>query len=486
MPIPGRLRDRRRGTWMSKPTRGFCLLVAALSACVMVGLYIHYRYVTASLVHEAQQQAWSDLAKAGDCVLAELDSLKRADAGWGDEDVVRLLTSLQHAEALRTCHATYVNANGDVLFSSCAGDIGAQQGQIGNLAGVWHEVPGDSRGAGGAVRGSLLLPQGRHLGLVYAIRADGSHVLVHRSDAVDVSHPVIRRTLLIAGIMTLLWSCGVMGIAAYLILTPTYGLLRRENERVEARSLEQIQDLVRTRDAVILGLAKLADSRDPETGDHLDRMSLYASTLALALTREPQYRHVVTPAFVRLIEVSSGLHDIGKVGVPDAILRKPGALTDDERLTMQTHTTIGGQCLQNIERRLGSSNFLQMAREIAMCHHERWDGTGYPIGSAGEQIPLAARIVAIADAYDAMSAGRVYNAARPHERCEAVIRAEAGKQFDPSLVAVFLKVERRFGEIARQYGSIAELPPDAVDSPGQDRSQSETEADARVLVPQPV
>ena len=471
---------------MSTPTRGFCVLLAALSACVMVGLYVQYRYVTASLVHEAQQQVWSDLARAGDCVLTELSSLKRTNSSWVDEDVARLLGSLAHTEPLRNCHTTYVNANGEVLFTSYAGDIGSQQGQIGNLADGWHGLRGDLEGVGRASRGSLLLPQGRHLGLAYSIRSDGTRLLVHRSDAVALRHSVVRRTLSVAGIMTLLWSCGVMGIAAYLILTPMYGSLKRENERVEARSLEQIQDLLRTRDAVILGLAKLADSRDPETGDHLDRMSLYASTLALALTREPQYRHVVTPAFVRLIEVSSGLHDIGKVGVPDAILRKPGALTDDERLTMQTHTTIGGQCLQNIERRLGSSNFLQMARDIAMCHHERWDGTGYPIGSAGEQIPLAARIVAIADAYDAMSADRVYSAARPHEQCVAVIQTEAGKQFDPSLVAVFLKVERRFSEIARQYGVVAESPVAAVDSPTEYRSQNQPEADAYTLVTQSV
>ena len=471
---------------MSTPTRGFCLLVAALSACVMVGLYIHYRYVTVSLEHAAQQQAWSDLSKAGDRVLAELDSLKQADSGWGDEDVVRLLASLQHSGPLQTCHTTYANASWHVLFTSYAAGLGAQQGDVDNLAGSWHEVPGDSRDAGRAARGSLLLPQGRHLGLAYPIRSDGTQLLIHRANVGAVSSPVIGRTLLVAGIMTLLWSCGVMGLTAYLIFTPTYTGFKREAERAETRSLQQIQDLVRTRDAVILGLAKLADSRDPETGDHLDRISLYASTLASALMREPQYRHRVTPLFIRLIEVSSGLHDIGKVGVPDAILRKPGALTDDERLTMQTHTTIGGHCLRNIERRLGSSNFLQMAREITLCHHERWDGTGYPIGSLGEQIPLAARIVAIADAYDAMSAGRVYQAARPHERCVAIIRAEAGKQFDPSLVTVFLKVARRFHEIARQYGVVAESPLLAIDATVEDRSQIEAGVDTPALVAEPV
>jgi len=469
---------------MNNPARGFWLLMAALSACVMVGLYVNYRYVAASLDHAGQQQVWSDLAKAGDHVLAELDSLKRAGPGWADEDVARLLASLQHTESLRTCHMTYMDAKGCVLFTSYAAGIRAQQGDVVDLKGAWLPAAADSHDAGRATRGSLLVPQGRHLALAYPIGPDGTQLVVHRSDVLHVSGPVIRRTLLVAGIVTLLWLCGVMGIAAYLVLAPTYGALRRENEQAETRSLQQIQDLVRTRDAVILGLAKLADSRDPETGDHLDRMSLYATTLASALTREPRYRHVVTPAFVRLMEVSSGLHDIGKVGVPDAILRKPGALTDEERLAMQTHTTIGGQCLQNIEKRLGSSNFLQMAREIALCYHERWDGAGYPIGSAGEQIPLAARIVAIADAYDAMSAGRVYKGARPHERCVAIIQAEAGKQFDPSLLAVFLKVERRFSEIARQYGAIVEAPADAVHTPTEGRLQSKKEAEVHTLVAQ--
>jgi response regulator RpfG family c-di-GMP phosphodiesterase len=171
----------------------------------------------------------------------------------------------------------------------------------------------------------------------------------------------------------------------------------------------------------------------------------------VALRRLPTYRDQITPAFIRLIGISSALHDIGKVGVEDQILLKPGALSDDERLRMQLHTRLGSDCIQEIETQLGTLNFLQMAREIALYHHERWDGRGYPTGLAGEAIPLAARIVAIADVYDALSVRRVYKTAMPHQQCVDIIRREAGKQFDPALVEVFLSIADEFAEIARQF-----------------------------------
>jgi putative two-component system response regulator len=213
---------------------------------------------------------------------------------------------------------------------------------------------------------------------------------------------------------------------------------------------------------VIFGLAKLSDSRDPDTGDHLERISYYSSTLAAALRQHPDFRNDITPTFIRLIGISSALHDIGKVGVEDAILRKPGPLTLEERELMTRHTRIGEECLREIERRLGTSNFLQMAREIAASHHERWDGTGYPQGLAAEDIPLSARIVAIADVYDALSSKRVYKAPLSHEECVSTIAAEAGKHFDPRLVQVFLEIESSFRNISRHL-----KPEEAGDSPAE-------------------
>lgn len=251
-------------------------------------------------------------------------------------------------------------------------------------------------------------------------------------------------------VLAFAWITALQAAVAYLVLTRAQDQNAREKARATRISLQRYSDLLRTRDAVIFGLAKLTESRDPDTGNHLERIAVYSTRLATVLRRNPLYRRQLTPAFVKLIGISTALHDIGKVGIEDSILLKPGQFEEHERLVMQMHTAIGGKCIQEIESQLGRSNFLQMAREIALCHHERWDGTGYPEGLAGEEIPLAARIVSVADVYDALASKRVYKAAFPHAECVAMISAEAGKQFDPAVVSAFLDVEAEFRAIAQR------------------------------------
>jgi HD-GYP domain-containing protein (c-di-GMP phosphodiesterase class II) len=262
--------------------------------------------------------------------------------------------------------------------------------------------------------------------------------------------------------VTFAWTNGLLGMIVYLVVTRVHDEFARRGVNPAGDALRRTTDLIRTQDAVIFGLARLADSRDTETGEHLERIALYSSALAAALRRRGLHRDVVTPAFVEYLGTSSALHDIGKVGIEDSILRKPGPLTADERLRMQEHTRIGEQCLREIERRLGSSNFLRTAREIAAAHHERWDGKGYPAGLKGKDIPLAARIVAIADVYDALATKRVYKASFPHTRCVDIIRSEAGKHFDPQLVETFVEIERLFESIARKSGGPATRVPDTI------------------------
>lgn len=225
-------------------------------------------------------------------------------------------------------------------------------------------------------------------------------------------------------------------------------VVQKRQAELDARAARHREDLQRTQSAVMYGLAHLSESRDPATGEHLRRMKHLARVLAETLQTHPNYRAVVTPEFVKQIEISAMLHDIGKVGISDAILLKPGKLTSDERQEMQQHPLISSQCLRRIEEKLGSANFLEMAHEIALYHHERWDGLGYPFGRRGEAIPLSARIVAIADVYDALVSERIYKPAFPHEQCVAMIREGAGTQFDPELVKVFLSIERRFADIS--------------------------------------
>ena len=261
------------------------------------------------------------------------------------------------------------------------------------------------------------------------------------------------KTLLAAMPGARLLSFGLQAVVAYLMLSRIHNRNAGQQQQSTEHSVKREKDLVRTRDAVIFGLAKLAESRDADTGHHLERISLYATRLAAAVSRIPRYRNEVTSTFVRTIGISSALHDIGKVGVEDSILLKPDKLDEDERFRMQFHAAIGGKCIQEIERRLGKSNFLQMARDIALYHHERWDGAGYPHETAGQAIPLAARIVSIADVYDALSVRRVYKEAFPHEKCVQIIREGAGTQFDPNLVEIFLDITDQFRAIAAKMAN---------------------------------
>jgi HD-GYP domain-containing protein (c-di-GMP phosphodiesterase class II) len=269
--------------------------------------------------------------------------------------------------------------------------------------------------------------------------------------ATGIRGDAILREMTISRVLGFVWVCGLQSIVAYLLLARLTSEHFQRVQQSEEESLLRAKDLVRTRDAVIFGLAKLAESRDPDTGHHLERIAMYSTRLSAALRRDPRFRGRVNPTFVRTIGISSALHDIGKVGVEDAVLLKPGRLDKDERFRMQLHTTLGGECIRQIEQRLGNSNFLEMAREIAFCHHERWDGAGYPVGLRGEEIPLAARIVAIADVYDALASRRVYKEAYPHEQCVEIIRRESGQQFDPDVVDVFLAISDQFREIAQRF-----------------------------------
>ena len=259
-----------------------------------------------------------------------------------------------------------------------------------------------------------------------------------------------------ASAIAFLWITTLQAVVAYLVLSRVRTEVSRKENLAVDESFRRRNDLVRTRDAVIFGLAKLAESRDPETGNHLERISLYSTQMAKALRHHPRYRDQVPVSFVKLIGISSALHDIGKVGIQDSVLLKPGKLTEQEMCQMQRHSEIGGRCVRDIELRLGGSNFLQMARQIALAHHERWDGSGYPNGLIGESIPLAARIVAIADVYDALTSKRVYKKAYSHERSVAMIREGAGSQFDAGLVDVFLRIQNEFRDIARRCGSLTE------------------------------
>jgi putative two-component system response regulator len=211
-----------------------------------------------------------------------------------------------------------------------------------------------------------------------------------------------------------------------------------------------------TSQMTIFALAKLAESRDPETGAHLERVRTYARLLAKQLQTSPGFREPINDEFVRLIYETSPLHDIGKVAIPDAILLKPGELTATEFDVMKTHTLRGAETLEAALQEFPNARFLRMAKSIALSHHERYDGTGYPQGLIGDQIPLCGRIVALADVYDALTTKRVYKEAMSHPAAKAIIVGQRARHFDPAVVDAFLEVEEEFRAIHSQYADTIE------------------------------
>lgn len=210
-------------------------------------------------------------------------------------------------------------------------------------------------------------------------------------------------------------------------------------------------EINRTRDATIVGLSTLAEVRDNETGAHILRTQHYVKALANVLKHQARYAHFLTEENIDLLYKSAPLHDIGKVGIPDAILLKPGKLTDDEFSIMKTHAQLGADALCITEKSGDGIAFLKFAREIAATHHEKWDGSGYPRGLKGDAIPLSGRLMALADVYDALISKRVYKPAFSHDKAKAIILEGKGTHFDPTVVDAFLACEHKFVEIAQQY-----------------------------------
>jgi putative two-component system response regulator len=203
-----------------------------------------------------------------------------------------------------------------------------------------------------------------------------------------------------------------------------------------------------SREAMIFAMAKLAESKDDDTGKHLERICIYTELLAAELSKT---HDDIDDNWVHAIAVTAALHDIGKVGIPDAILKKPGKLTDDEYTVMRTHAEIGGDTLLAVRDQWTEDAFLATAADIAMDHHERWDGRGYPRGVSGEEIAFAARIVAVADVYDALTSKRCYKEAMPHDKAKAIIEEGGGEHFDPVVVEAFLTIEEDFHRTAEEH-----------------------------------
>lgn len=238
-------------------------------------------------------------------------------------------------------------------------------------------------------------------------------------------------------------------IFAYASLIKDVSKLRR----VENALIESLENTTLAQEAIIFGLAKLAEFRDKDTGYHLERIRGYSKLLAEELSKSTKFQKDIDDKFIDTIYRTAPLHDIGKVGVPDQILLKKGSLTAEEYEIIKLHTTIGYQTLSSIRRQYGEMDFLNMGIDITYCHHERWDGNGYPRGMKNNEIPLSAKIVAIADVYDALTTDRVYKKAFTHEKSLEIMTQEREKHFAPIIFDVFLSISDHFNNIRKKYST---------------------------------
>lgn len=224
-----------------------------------------------------------------------------------------------------------------------------------------------------------------------------------------------------------------------------------QNAILEERVLERTRENENLRDVMIETLAAIAETRDSDTGNHIFRVQHYIVIVARAMFDLGYYREIITEDYLKLLFKTSPLHDVGKVGIPDHILLKPDKLTREEFEIMKGHTFLGYQALQNTQVLQGNYSFMALAAETAYSHHEKWDGSGYPQCLSGESIPLAGRLMAIVDVYDALISKRVYKEAMTHEEAKRIILEGRGSHFQPEVVDAFLSVEEAILKVKAQY-----------------------------------
>lgn len=241
-------------------------------------------------------------------------------------------------------------------------------------------------------------------------------------------------------------------VKTHLTLKTASDFLRDQNGYLEREVEKRTRELAAIQDVTILAMASLAETRDNDTGNHIRRTQYYVRALAERLQDHPRFCDYLTERNITLLFKSAPLHDIGKVGIPDHILLKPGRFAPEEFEIMKSHTTLGCKAIECAETSLGTEvEFLRMAKEIALYHHEKWDGSGYPHGLRGDAIPPCARLMALADVYDALISRRVYKEGMPHAAAAQIILDGKGSHFDPDIVDAFTALQAQFQDIAARF-----------------------------------
>jgi len=285
-------------------------------------------------------------------------------------------------------------------------------------------------------------PTTRDIPVIFVTAMDATEEEEHglEAGAVDYITKPIRPSIVLARVRT------------QLEVKRARDLLKNQNAFLEAEVARRMADNQLIQEVSIHALARLAETRDPETGNHLRRTQEYVRTLAVRLSDHERFSSTLNFHTIDLLAKSAPLHDIGKVGIPDHVLLKPGKLTPEEWVIMRTHARLGYEAIEQAEKDAEKPvEFLALAKQIALCHHEKWDGSGYPGGLAGDAIPVSARLMALADVFDALINRRVYKAPMPYEEARSIIVADRGKHFDPDVVDAFVATFDQFVRIAERY-----------------------------------
>ena len=241
-------------------------------------------------------------------------------------------------------------------------------------------------------------------------------------------------------------------VATHIKIKEAADFLRDKNQYLEQEVARRTREMTAIQDVTILAMASLAETRDTDTGNHIRRTQFYVKALAERLKDHPRFSDYLDPATINLLYKSAPLHDIGKVGIPDRILLKPGKLTPEEFEIMKTHTTLGRDSIASAEKRLGMEvPFLKLAKEMAYSHQEKWDGSGYPEGLSGDDIPISGRLMAVADVYDALVRRRVYKGPVEHDVAREIMVEGRGQHFDPDIIDAFLEIEDVIKAVAARF-----------------------------------
>ncbi len=461
-PIAFRLRSR--GSFIAA-------MVLMQAFIIGLGLFIGLEALRSGLAQRARDQVLNDTAQtlltlsaATAPTLQSLDADERADShAWGSDRLTRLLGSVVLTSF---SELTMITAGGEALVRNAAGvrtltlsERDKLTCSLLRLHPTGDLVPLTDLNPGAVISGEEVAVSGelRWASVIYN-PASGAKFIAY-TDA-QALHAAERNLSGEALLLVALIGSLVLGvtIGGSVVLVKRYDtIVMRMNRQLEQEAERRTRRGLSIRNGLVFGLAKLADYRDTDTGKHLERICKYCEVLAnAAKVRFPE----MDRAYIERLKLASSMHDIGKVGIPDSVLLKPGPLTPDERNLMERHTQIGADTLSAIRQHVGEDDLLSMSVEVALCHHERYDGTGYPNSLHADQIPLCARLVAVADVYDALTSRRVYKEAFTHEKACEIVRASSGTHFDPRLVDAFFDVVTQFDQIrATHQPSDSELCP---------------------------